>query len=138
MTNIITYDIARYFYTKNIPVIPRLCSRLTRLIYSCEIPYTASIHPTVHFAHKGLGVVIGHDTEIGEGCKILHNVTIGGRSGVRANPILGKNVLVGAGACILGDVKVEDNVSIGANAVVLKDVSANSISVGVPARTINK
>lgn len=138
MSNIITHNIARWLYLMNIPVLPRVFNRLTRLIYSCEIPYTADIDSTVVFAHKGLGVVIGHDAKINENTKILQNVTIGGKSGVRANPVIGKNVLVGAGACILGDVKIGDGAQIGANAVVVKDVEPNSIVVGVPAKEINK
>jgi serine O-acetyltransferase len=138
MSNIITYDIARFLYIKKIPLLPRLFNRLTRLIFSCEVPCTAEIHNTVKFAHNGLGVVIGHDTIIGEDTKILQNVTIGGRSSIRANPIIGKKVLIGAGACILGPVKIGDNVKIGANAVVLKDIPSDCVAVGVPARIIKK
>lgn len=136
MSNIRTYNIARWLYLKKIPLLPRVLNRLTRLIYSCEIPYTAEIDEKVVFAHKGLGVVIGQDTVIGENSKILQNVTIGGRSGIRANPVIGKNVLIGAGACILGDVKIGDNAKIGASAVVLKDVPENSTVVGIPAKEI--
>lgn len=117
---------------------PKVFGRLTRLLYSCEIPYTADIHSTVIFGHKGLGVVIGHDTVIGEKCKILHNVTIGGKSGIRANPIIGKNVLIGAGSCILGDIKIGDNAIIGAHSVVLKDVDEANVVVGNPASIIDK
>jgi len=138
MTNIKTYDIARYLYKKRIPVLPRIFSRLTRVLYSCEIPYTADIHTSVKFAHKGLGVVIGHDTSIGKNTKILQNVTIGGRNGVRANPIIGENVLIGANSSILGKVIVGDNAQIGAHALVLSDVPANETFVGVPAKSTNK
>jgi len=137
MSNILTHNIARWLYLKNIAVLPSIFNRLTRLLYSCEIPYTAEIDNSVVFAHKGLGVVIGHDTKIGENTKILQNVTIGGKSGVRANPIIGKNVLIGAGACILGDIKIGDGAQIGANAVVVKDVEPNSTVVGIPAKRIN-
>ncbi|PIC70983.1 serine acetyltransferase [Sporosarcina sp. P16b] len=109
---------------------------MTRLIYSCEIPYTAEIADNVTFAHKGLGVVIGHDTVIGEGTKVLQNVTIGGRSGIRANPVIGENVVIGAGACVLGDIKIGSNVQIGAGAVVLDSVPKNTTVVGIPARAI--
>lgn len=129
MSNIFTYKIARWAYVKQIPIIPRIFNKITRLIYSCEIPYTANIHSSVIFAHHGLGVVIGHDTVIGANCKILHNVTIGGRSGIRANPIIGKNVLVGAGAIILGDIKIGDNAKIGAGSIVIKDVPPGKVIV---------
>lgn len=136
MTNIKTYNIARWLYLKKIPFFPRVFNRLTRLIYSCEIPYTATIGNDVTFAHKGLGVVIGHDTVIGNGTKILQNVTIGGKSGIRANPVIGENVVIGANSCVLGDVKIGNNVQIGAGAVVLKDIGDNSIAVGIPAKEI--
>lgn len=136
MSNIKTHNIARWLYLKKIPMLPRVFNRLTRLIYSCEIPYTAQIDNSVVFAHKGLGVVIGHDTIIGENTKILQNVTIGGRNGIRANPVIGKNVLIGAGASILGDIKIGDNTKIGTNAVVLKDVPNNCTVVGIPAKEI--
>ncbi|WP_311802857.1 serine O-acetyltransferase [Enterococcus dongliensis] len=90
------------------------------------------------FSHKGLGVVIGHDTIIGDNCKILHNVTIGGRAGIRANPIIGDNVLIGAGAILLGDIIIGNNVKIGAGSVVVKDIPNNQVVVGNPAKPIKK
>ncbi len=123
-------------HLKKIPIIPSLIGRIMRIIYSCEIPYTSNIHPSVLFSHNALGVVIGHDTVIGENTKILHNVTIGGRNGIRANPIIGKNVLIGAGACILGPITIGDNAKIGANAVVISDVPEGCSAVGVPAKII--
>lgn len=136
MSNIWTYNISRWLYLKRVPILPKVFSRLTRIVYSCEIPYTAEIHPSVIFSHKGLGVVIGHDTIIGENTKILQNVTIGGRNGIRANPKIGSNVLIGANASVLGDVNVHNNSKIGANAVVIKDVPENSTAIGVPAKII--
>lgn len=134
MTNVPTYDLSRMLYRLKLRLLAKIVSRVGRLIYACEIPYTAEIARDVRFAHRGLGVVIGHDTKIGPGCDIGHNVTIGGRSGLRANPILGRQVLVGAGACILGQVHVGDNASVGAQAVVLSDVPPGFLAVGVPAK----
>ncbi|PRZ44016.1 serine O-acetyltransferase [Antricoccus suffuscus] len=136
MTNIRTLDWARKAYLAKIPLVPRILGRVTRLFYSCEIPYTAAIDPTVVFAHRGLGVVIGHDTQIGARTRVLQNVTIGGRSGVRANPRIGNAVLIGAGAAILGDVKVGDGAQIAAHAVVLTDVPPGATAAGVPARIV--
>lgn len=133
-----THRVSRCLYLKNIPILPKVFSRFSRILYSCEIPYTAEIHPSVIFAHRGLGVVIGHDAVIGKNTKILQNVTIGGRSGVRANPKIGANVLIGANACILGDIVVNDNSTIGANAVVIKDIPENVTAVGVPSKIIKK
>lgn len=138
MSNIILYDLARAAYKKNIPFLPKIISRLTRVIYSCEIPYTADIDKNVCFSHKGLGVVIGHDAVIGKGTKVLQNVTIGGRGAQNGNPIIGENVLIGSGACVLGKIIIGNNVKIGAGAVVLSDVPEGETVVGIPAKTIKK
>lgn len=130
------YILARRLHLKKVPLLPRFIKYFMRLLFSCDIPYTANIHQTVKFPHHGLGVVIGHDTIVGENTKILQNVTIGGRNGVRANPIIGKNVIIGAGACIIGNVTIGDNAKIGANAVVVNDVPKGCTAVGVPARII--
>jgi|GEM_PF-3383112 len=87
---------------------------------------------TTHFEHP-LGIVIHGDTRLGENCDIKHNVTIGRREGShdtdRRCPVLGDNVIVGAGAIILGPVTIGDNARIGAGAIVLKDVPANTLYV---------
>lgn len=127
------YQISRYLYLWKVPIVPRFLSRLNRFLYSCEIPYSANIHPSVTFAHKALGVVIGPEVVIGANTKILHNVTIGGRGNQLKDPIIGENVLIGAGACILGNILIGNNVSVGANAVVIINVPDDHIAVGVPA-----
>ena len=121
---------------RRVPLAPSVVGRLVRFMYGCEVSYLASIHPTVTFPHKGLGVVIGDEASIGAGCRILQNVTIGGRSGLSGGPALGEAVLVGAGACLLGPIAIGDGATIGANAVVLIDVPAGYTAVGVPARLI--
>ncbi|MGF2120299.1 serine O-acetyltransferase [Enterococcus casseliflavus] len=137
MTNLKLYNLSKFLYIKKIPFLPKLFNRLLRIIYSCEIPNSVKIGKNVVFSHKGLGVVIGHDTEIGDNCKILQNVTIGGRSGIRANPKIGNSVLIGAGAIILGDITIGDNAKIGAGAVVIKSVAEGQTVVGNPAKPIN-
>ena len=82
--------------------------------------------------HHALGVVLHPRTVIGDNFTIYQNVTIGSRNN-QGPPLIGNGVLIGAGACILGDIKIGNNVSIGANAVVLCSVPDNSIAVGVPA-----
>ena len=92
------------------------------------------------FIDHGTGVVIGETTEIGDNCTVYQGVTLGGtgkESGKR-HPTLGNNVMVGAGARVLGPFKVGDNSKIAANAVVLSEVPPNCTAVGVPARIVRR
>lgn len=108
---------------------------LGRMFFSCEIPSTVMLGKGVVFAHYGLGVVIHGRTCIGDNVKIYQNVTIGSRNNV-GPPKIGNNVLIGCGACILGNVVIGNNVKIAANAVVLNDVPDNCVVAGVPARIV--
>lgn len=92
------------------------------------------------FIDHGCGVVIGETTEIGDNCTIYQNVTLGGtgKETGKRHPTLGNNVMVGAGARVLGPFKVGDNSKIAANAVVLSEVPPDSTAVGVPARIVKK
>lgn len=131
------YRIGRYLYQKNIPLLPKIFKKINRILYGCELPYTCELSHNVLFVHGGLGVVIHGNAKVGKGSKIYQNVTIGGRNG-RGAPIIGENVLIGAGACVLGDINVGDNSQIGANAVVIEDVFENSVVGGIPAKVIKK
>lgn len=98
------------------------------------------IHPGAHigrrfFIDHGMGVVIGETSEIGDDVMLYHGVTLGGTSHARVkrHPTLGDNVLVGAGAKILGPIHVGSNVKVGANSVVVKDVPTGAVATGVPA-----
>lgn len=130
------YKIGHKAHTKKIPLIPFLMSRMIRFIYSCELPCSAEIADSCMFMHNGLGVVVHGNTKIGDRTRIYQNVTIGGRNGRPSYPTIGRDVIIGAGACILGDIKIGDNSTIGANAVVLDDVPDLSIVAGIPARVI--
>lgn len=90
------------------------------------------------FIDHGSGVVIGETTEIGDNCTVYQGVTLGGtgKETGKRHPTLGNNVMVGAGARVLGPFKVGDNSKIAANAVVLSEVPPNSTAVGVPARIV--
>ena len=84
-----------------------------------------------------MGIVFGETTEIGDNCTIYHGVTLGGtgKDTGKRHPTLGDNVLIGAGAKVLGPVYIGDNVRVGAGSVVLKNLPANATAVGVPARS---
>jgi serine O-acetyltransferase len=88
------------------------------------------------FIDHGMGVVIGETAEIGDDCTLYHGVTLGGTSwnAGKRHPTLGRNVIVGAGAKILGPILVGDNAKVGSNAVVVRDVPAGATAVGIPAR----
>lgn len=131
------YRLENNLYKKGIPILPKVICKIIRIFFGAEIPYTCKIGENVELKHGGLGIVIHDKAEIGDGSIIYHNVTIGGRE-QKGHPIIGKNVYIGTGACILGGITIGDNVKVGANAVVLKDLPSNSTAVGVPATINNK
>ncbi len=103
-----------------------------RIIMSVDIPPQVRMGKFLRLPHYGLGVVMHPATVIGDHVTIYQSVTIGAR-GREWHTVVGNNVLIGAGAKILGSLHVGDNAKIGANAVVLTDVPANATAVGVPA-----
>lgn len=115
----------------------RWVSHVGRFLTGIEIHPAARIGRRVFIDH-GMGVVIGETAEVGDDCTIYHGVTLGGLSlgrGQKRHPTLGKGVVVGAGAKILGGFTVGDNARIGSNAVVVREVAPDSTVVGVPGRT---
>ena len=103
------------------------------------------IHPAAtigrrFFIDHGTGVVIGETTEIGDDCTIYQGVTLGGtgKDTGKRHPTLGNNVMVGAGAKVLGPIKIGNNVRIAAGAVVLTDIPDNCTAVGIPARVVRR
>ena len=116
----------------------RFVSVFSRWLTGIEIHPGAVVGERVFFDHA-MGVVVGETAEIGDGCTIYQGVTLGGTSlykGVKRHPTLGKNVVVSAGAKVLGGFTVGDNAKIGSNAVVIKPVPAGATAVGIPARII--
>ena len=116
----------------------RFISQFSRWLTGIEIHPGAKIADKVFIDH-GMGIVIGETAEVGEGCTIYQGVTLGGTSltkGAKRHPTLGRNVVVGAGAKMLGGFTVGDDASVGSNAVVTKPVPAGATAVGIPARII--
>ncbi len=116
----------------------RFISHLSRWLTGIEIHPGANIGNGVFFDH-GMGIVIGETAEVGDGCTIYHGVTLGGTSlykGAKRHPTLGRDVVVGAGAKVLGGFVVGDGAKVGSNAVVTKPVPAGATAVGNPARII--
>ena len=133
------YYLARFLYLKRVPVIPQIIYKLSRIIFACDLKYTAEIGKDVGFFHNGLGVVVHSKAKIGDGSVIYQNVTIGGNGkagSANGVPTIGSGVFIGAGAVILGPVTVGDGARIGANSVVLSDVKPYSTVVGIPAKEV--
>ena len=116
-------------------VTARFVSHVSRFLTGIEIHPAARLGPGLFIDH-GMGVVIGETAEVGENVTLLQGVTLGGTSLRREkrHPTLGNNVVVGAGAKIIGGFKIGDGSRIGAGSVVVREVPTNSVVVGVPGR----
>ncbi len=132
-----SYRRAHWFYGHGHKFIARYISQRARHKTGIEIHPGAKIGKGLFIDH-GMGVVIGETAEIGDNCTLYQGVTLGGtgKDHGKRHPTLGSNVLVGAGAKILGPFKVGDNARVAAGAVVLDEVPPNATAVGVPARIV--
>ena len=133
------HRISHKLWKYKLPLLPRLLSHITRILTGVEIHPGAKIGSEVFIDH-GMGVVIGETTEIGNRCLLYQGVTLGGTGKERGkrHPTLEANVVVGAGAKILGAIYVGTNTRIGAGSVVVKNVEANSTVVGIPGRVVHQ
>ena len=137
---LVMYRFAHFMYVHGYKLIARIVSQLAKFFTGIEIHPGAKIGEGLFIDH-GHGVVIGETAEIGDNCTIYHQVTLGGtghEKHSKRHPTIGNNVLIGAGAKILGPVTVGDNALIGAGSVVLSDVPANSTFTGVKARLVKQ
>lgn len=136
---LILHRIAHKLRYWGIPVIPRMISYVSRIITGIEIHPGARIGRKFFIDH-GMGVVIGETTYIGDNVLIYQGVTLGGtgKEHGKRHPTLGDNVIVGAGAKILGNLKIGENSRIGAGSVVVDNVPVNSTVVGIPGRVVHQ
>ena len=136
---ILAYRVAHKLYLSKHYFAARAISQWARHKTGIEIHPGATIGKGLFIDH-GMGVVIGETTEIGDNCTLYQGVTLGGtgKDVGKRHPTLGNNVLIGAGAKVLGPFTISDNSKIAANAVVLEEVPANSTAVGIPARVVKK
>ena len=134
---LVFHRIAHFLYNYKMFFMARFISQFARFITGIEIHPGAKIGKRLFIDH-GNGIVIGETAIIGNNCTIYHQVTLGGRGKdkFKRHPSIGNNVLIGAGAKILGPIKIGDNVKIGAGAVVLHEVKNNTTVVGIPAKEI--
>lgn len=132
---LIFHRIAQSMHRIHIPFLPRWISQVGRFFTGIEIHPGATIGNSLFIDH-GMGVVIGETTIIGDNVTLYQGVTLGGtgKEKGKRHPTIGNNVVIGAGAKVLGNIRIGDNSYIGSNAVVIKDVPDNSTVVGVPGR----
>ncbi|MCW7507376.1 serine O-acetyltransferase [Leptospira levettii] len=131
------HKLAHLLYRMRLPIIPRLFNYLSRFLTGIDIHPGAKIAPGVFIDH-GAGVVIGETAIIGSGSLIFQGVTLGGtgKETGKRHPTIGKNVVIGAGAKILGNITVEDHVRVGAGSVVMRNVPAGCTVVGIPGKVV--
>ena len=135
-----SHRLGHWFWSHGLLWLGRMTSHLGRWLTGVEIHPAVVIGRRVFIDH-GMGVVIGETAEIGDDCTIYQGVTLGGTSlfrGTKRHPTLGKGVVVGAGAKVLGGFTVGDGANIGSNAVVVKEVPAGATVVGVPGRIVDE
>jgi serine O-acetyltransferase len=134
---LLSHRLAHWLWQGGFKWLGRLVSHLGRWLTGIEIHPGATIGQRVFIDH-GMGVVIGETAEIGDDCTLYHGVTLGGTSWNKGkrHPTLGKGVVVGAGAKILGPILIGDGAKIGSNAVVVKEVPAGATAIGIPARIV--
>ena len=136
---LVLHRISHKLWNYKLPLLPRVLSQLTRNITGIEIHPGAKIGKGVFIDH-GMGVVIGETSEIGDRCLLYQGVTLGGtgKDCGKRHPTLQENVVVGAGAKVLGAIEIGSNTRIGAGSVVVKNVEQNSTVVGIPGRVVHQ
>ena len=134
---VLLHRLSHWLWNAGLKWLGRFLSMLGRWLTGVEIHPGARIGRRFFIDH-GMGVVIGETAEIGDDCTLYHGVTLGGTSWEKGkrHPTLGNDVVIGAGAKVLGPITIGDGVRIGSNAVVLKDVHAGATVVGVPGRVV--
>ncbi len=136
---LIFYRITNYLKKKNVLFLPRFISQFAKWLTGIEIHPGAAIGKGLFIDH-GMGVVVGETAVIGDNVTLFQGVTLGGtgKEKGKRHPTILDNVVVGAGAKVLGNITIGKNVMIGANSVVLRDVPDDSTVVGVPGRVARK
>ena len=131
------HRLAHRLYSWRVPLLPRLISNLSRFFTGIEIHPGAQLAEGVFIDH-GMGVVIGETAIVGENTLIYQGVTLGGASLLKKkrHPTLGRNVVVGVGAMVIGDITVGDGSKIGAGSVVINSVPSHATVIGVPGRVV--
>jgi serine O-acetyltransferase len=136
---LIYHRISHWLYRRKVFFLARWVSQIGRAATGVEIHPGAKLGKGLFIDH-GMGVVIGETAEVGDNCTIYHGVTLGGtgKEKGKRHPTIGDNVLIGAGAKLLGPINIGDNAMIGAGSVVLDDVEPETTVTGVKARAVRR
>lgn len=136
---LVIHRLAHTLWTMRLKWLARFTAHVARGLTGIEIHPGATIGRRCFIDH-GMGVVVGETAEIGDDCTLYHGVTLGGTSwkAGKRHPTLGKGVVAGAGAKILGPILVGDGARVGSNAVVVRDVPPGATAIGIPARIVEK
>lgn len=134
---ILIHRLTHWLWKKKVPFLPRVLSQMSRFFTGIEIHPGAKIGSGFFIDH-GMGVVIGETSEIGDNVTLYQGVTLGGtgKEKGKRHPTIGNNVVIGAGAKILGAIEIGDYVKVGANAVILSSVPPYSTVTGVPGKVV--
>ena len=133
----LAHMLSHFLYKKNLLFLARLISQIARFLTGIEIHPGATLGAGILIDH-GMGVVIGETAELGDRITIYHGTTLGGtgKEKGKRHPTVGNNVVIGAGAKILGNISIGSNSKIGANSVVINDVPEGATVVGIPGRVV--
>ena len=136
---VLWHRLSHALWMNKLYLLGRFSSHISRWLTGIEIHPAAKLGRRLVIDH-GMGVVIGETAEIGDDCYIYHQVTLGvaRTMGGKRHPTVGNNVIIGAGAKVLGPITVGDNARVGSNAVVVEAVPANTTVVGIPARPVDR
>ncbi len=136
---VVWHRLSHWLWTHRLYLLGRFSSHIARWATGIEIHPAAKLGRRLIIDH-GMGVVIGETAEIGDDCYLYHQVTLGTAraTGGKRHPTIGNNVIIGAGAKVLGPFKVGDNARIGSNAVVVDPVPPDTTVVGIPARPVDR
>jgi len=126
-------------YKRRLYTLARLVSHINRFLTGIEIHPGATIGRRVFIDH-GMGIVIGETAEVGDGCLLYKGVVLGSTSLAKKkrHPTLGKGIVVGSNACVLGAITIGDGARIGSGSVVIKSVPLNATVVGIPGKVVKK